>query len=128
MNREFRYNWSHLWPALIGGVAGIILAIWKRGNINAIYGAAICVVILFFIIKQTLPLCKVLLTESEIHLFFLSSLRMNQKLRFDEIDSYAELAMQRKERKILIGGQLKTKDRKPIMLLCLGTKSFAELS
>jgi len=128
MNREFGYNWGHLWAAVVAVVAGIVFIIWKQGKLNEIYWAVICVVILFFVIKQTFPLCKVLITKSEIHIFYISPLRVNQKLRFEEIDSYAELAMQRKERKILIGGQLKPKDRKPIMLLRPGTKNFAELS
>ncbi len=128
MNREFGYNWSHLWPALIGVSVAIIFVVWKQGNLDEVLWAGVVIWILFFVSKQTLPLCKVQLKDSEIHLFFVSPLRINQKLRFDEIDFYAELAMQRKERKILIGGQLKPKDRKPIMLLRPGTKNFAELS
>lgn len=129
MNKEYGYNWGHLCPALVGFFVGaIVLIIWKQGNLNEVYGAVICIVILFFLIKQTIPLCKVLLTESEIHIFFLSPLRFNQRLRFDEIDSYTEFVIQRKEKNILIGGYLKPKDRKQIMFLKLGTKNFAELS
>jgi hypothetical protein len=128
MNREYGYNWGHLWTALIAVVAAIIFVVWKQGNLNEVYWAGIGIFILFFISKQTLPLCKVMLTESEIHIFFLSPLRFSQRLRFDEIDSYTEFAIQRKEKKVLIGGHLKPKDRKQIMLLNLGTKNFEELN
>ena len=96
MNREFGYNWGNLWPSLIGVVVAIVLLIWKPVELNSVYWGCICVVIIFFVIKQTLSLCKVLLMESEVHLFFLSPLRMNQKLRFDKIDYYTELTIQRK--------------------------------
>ena len=128
MNREFGYNWGHIWPVLIAVAAAIIFVVWKEGNLDEVSWVAVVGFILFFVSKQTLPLCKVLLTESEINIFFLSPLRFNQRLRFDEIDFYTELTIQRKEKKILISGHLKPKNRKPIMLLNLGTKNFAELS
>lgn len=128
MNRESGYNWGHLWAAVIGSVAGIILAIWKHGDLNKGHWAVICIIILFLLIKQTFPLCKVLITESEIHIFYISPLRVNQKLRFDEIDSYAEVEIQRKGKKIPIIGFLRLKNRKKIMLPNVGTKNLTELS
>ncbi|MBX2853157.1 MAG: hypothetical protein KTR15_15590, partial [Phycisphaeraceae bacterium] len=46
----------------------------------------------------------------------------------EAIESYAELSTKFNENKILLGGFLKPKDQKRIMLIDAGTKDFAELN
>jgi hypothetical protein len=70
----------------------------------------------------------VILTESEIDVSFMLPNQRGGRFRHDEIESYTEIAITRRGRRMLICGFLQPKARKRLILSRAGTKDFEELS
>ncbi|HUS72007.1 MAG TPA: hypothetical protein VMY06_02990 [Sedimentisphaerales bacterium] len=126
--RAFGYNWGRLWAVVLAVPLVGAYIVWRGSRL----GLADCIVIpiafLFLAIRGMLPMCKVLLTESEIHVSFMLPNQRGGKFRHDEIESYTEVAITRRGRRILICGFLQPKARKRLILSRAGTKDFEELN
>lgn len=127
-NRVFGYNWQGLWSLVLAVPLVVALFMWRHAQIGIRDGVIIFIVVLFFAIRGMLPMCKVLLTESEVHLSFMLPNQRSGRFRHDEIESYTEVAITRKGRRVLICGFLQPKARKRLILSRAGTKGFEELN
>jgi hypothetical protein len=127
-DRTFGYNWVRMWSVVLAVPFVIALFVWRHGQLGLSEGVIILFVSLFFAVRGMLPMCKVLLTESEIDVSFILPNRRDGRYRHDEIESYAEISITRRGRKILVCGFLQPKARKRIILSRAGTKGFNELS
>jgi hypothetical protein len=128
MNRTFGYNWKQMLQVFFAIPFVFLYIIWKRDNFNESDVVVVFLAVLFVAGKQALPMCRVLLIDTEIHISFLLPLRKGGRFRYDEIESYTELVMQRKGNKFVFGGLLQPKGGKRIMLMSSGTKEFKELN
>lgn len=128
MNREFGYKFGRIWRVII--VLPIVGAyfVWRDGDITATDGIVLTIIGLFMMGREALPLCNILLTETELYVSFLIPFRRGGCFRHEDIQSYAEIAMQRKGKKILMGGMLQPTDQKCIMIMSSGIKDFKELN
>jgi hypothetical protein len=126
--RTFGYNWGSLWSVVLAVPLGVALVVWRHGQLGLGEGVIILIVFLFLAFRGMLPMRKVLLTESEIDVSFILPNQRNGKYRRDEIESYTEISITRRGRKILVCGFLQPKARKGIILSRTGTKEFNELS
>jgi hypothetical protein len=126
--RTFGYNWGSLWSVVVAVPLGVALVVWRHGQLGLGEGVIILIVSLFLTVRGMLPMCKVLLTESEIDVSFILPNRRDGMYRHDEIESYTELSITRIGRRILVCGLLQPKVRKRIIISRAGTKGFNELS
>jgi len=126
--RAFGNNWGSLWSVVLAVPLGVSLVVWRHGQLGLGEGVIILIVFLFLAVRGMLPMCKVLLTESEIDVSFILPNRRDGMYRRDEIESYTEISITRRGRRILICGFLQPKARKGILLSRAGTKEFNELS
>lgn len=126
--RTFGYNWGGLWSVILVVPLGIGLFVWRHGQLGLGEYVVILVISLFLAVRGMLPMHKVLLTESEIYVSFILPNQRDGRYRHDEIESYAEISITRRGRKILVCGFLQPKVRKRIILSPAGTKAFNELS
>ena len=127
-SRTFGYNWGGLWSIVLAVPLAIALIVWRHGQLGLGEYVVILVIFLFLAVRAMLPMCKVLLTESEIDVSFILPNKRDGMYRHDEIESYAEISITRRGRKILVCGFLQPKVRKRIILSPAGTKGFKELS
>ncbi|MHC4642703.1 MAG: hypothetical protein ACYS32_13740 [Planctomycetota bacterium] len=126
--RAFGYNWGRLWSVVVAVPFSIGLFVWRHGQLGLGECVFILILFLFLAVRGMLPMCKVLLTESEIDVSFMLPNQRGGKFRYDEIESYTEISITRRGRKILVCGFLQPKVRKRIILSRAGTKEFNELS
>jgi len=126
--REFGYRWDRMGPVFFGVVFLAAYIVWRSGQFSLLDSVFVVIVFVFFAIRAVLPLCKVLLTESEIHVSFLLPIQRGGRFRHDEIESYTEVTITRRGRKVLVCGFLQPKGRKKIIVSRAGTKGFNELS
>ncbi len=127
-NREYTYNWKVLWQVLLVIPFIGVYAVWKQADFNKADCIIMAIAVLLLAGKQALPLSRVLLIDSEIHISFLIPVRRGGRFRYDEIEYYTELRMPKKTKKVLLGGFLQPKGKKHIMFLASGIKDFAELN
>ena len=126
--RTFGYNWARLSSIVIAVPLVGAYIIWRGGGFGLADYIVIPVAFLFLAIRGMLPMCKVILTESEIHISFMLPNQRGGRFRHDEIESYTEIAIERKGRRILVCGFLQPKNRKKLILSRVGTKGFEELN
>ncbi len=126
--RIFGYNWGRLWSVILVVPIVIALFVWRHGQLGLSEGVIIVFVFLFFAVRAMLPMCKVLLTESEIDVSFILPNQRSGRFRNDEIESYSEISITRRGRRFTICGFLQPKARKRMILSRAGTKEFDELS
>ncbi len=126
--RTFGYNWGSLWSVVVALPLGVALVVWRHGQLGLGEGVIILIVSLFLAVRGMLPMCKVLLTESEIDVSCILPNQRSGRFRHDEIESYIEISITRRGRRILVCGFLQPKVRKRIILSRAGTKGFNELS
>lgn len=128
MNREFGYRWEIVWQVII--VLPIVVAyfVWRGDDFSPPYVIVLTIICLYMIGRNALPLSRVLLTETEFYVSFLIPFRRGGCFRHEDIQSYAEIAMQRKGKKILMGGMIQPTDQKCIMIMSSGIKDFKELN
>lgn len=101
---------------------------WQQGGLSQTAISILVVVALFIVARNALGVCRVQVSDQDIRLRFLSPLQSGGTFPHEAIESYAELSSKLNENKILLGGFLKPKDQKRIMLMDAGTKDFAELN
>ncbi len=123
-SRQFGYDFGGLWAGAIGLAAAGGYVLWResvvRLEVGILVGAA-----LFLLVTKLLPLCSVVLTESEIEVKFLLPFRHGGVFRHEEIANYAEVVFPWGKRQA-ISGMLQPKEGKAIMLS--GTRNFQELN
>ena len=124
----FGYNWKGLWSVVFAVPLVTAYIAWRYGQLGLIEGVVILIAFLFLAIRGMLPMCKVLLTKSEVDVSFILPNQQGGKFRHDEIESYAEGAITRRGKRILFCGFLQPKKRKRVILLRAGTKGFEELN
>lgn len=127
-DRVFGYNWARLSSIVIAVPLVGAYIIWRHGQIGIIDSVIILIVVLFLAVRGMLPMCKVLLTELEIDVSFMLPNQRSGRFRYDEIESYTEIAIERRDRRILVCGFLQPKTRKRLILSHGGTKGFEELN
>jgi len=127
-SRAFGYNLGRLWSIVLVVPFVIALFVWRHGQLGLSEGVIIVFVFLFFAVRAMLPMCKVLLTESEIDVSFILPNQRSGRFRHDEIESYSEISISRRGRRFTICGFLQPKARKRMILSRAGTKEFDELS
>lgn len=126
--RIFGYNWGRLWSIVLVVPLGIALFVWRHGQLGLGEGVIIFIVFLFFAVRAMLPMCKVILTESEIDVSFILPNQRSGRFRHDEIESYSEISILRRGRRFSICGFLQPEARKRMILSRAGIKGFNELS
>jgi hypothetical protein len=102
----------------------VTFCMWKIGRVHAIGIVVIVAVSLWIVVKTAWPICRVRLTESEIHISFLLPFMRGGSFRIDEIEWYTEVAKHIAGRRVVFGGVLKPKDHKPIFILPAGIRDF----
>jgi hypothetical protein len=127
-DRFFGYNWARLSSIVIAVPLVGAYIIWRGGGFGLADYIVIPAAFLFLAIRGMLPMCKVILTESEIHISFMLPNQRGGRFRHDEIESYTEIAIDRRGRRILVCGFLQPKTRKKLILSRAGTKGFEELN
>lgn len=115
-------------PVLFAVVFLVAYIVWRSGELRLLDGVFVVIVFAFFAIRAMLPMCKVVLTESEIHVSFLLPSQRGGRFRHDEIESYTELTITRRGRKVLVCRVLQPKGQKKIIVSRAGTKGLNELS
>ena len=129
MDREFGYGWGRVTPLIVvlPLLAGIIL--WKQ---KGEFSGAEVVIFLLIASAMTLyrawPICRVRLGSSDIEINFPIPFRKGWRSRHEEIENYAEIAMNLRGKKFLIGGLLQRAGHARLMLNHAGTKDFEELN
>lgn len=129
MKKEFEHNWNQVIGPLLAIPCVIAYILWKEGgSIDTPLAIFLCVIILGSLLKQAFPLCKITLSNREIHLAFLLPFRPSGSFLLEQIEGYREISISRKDKQIPICGLLQPVGQKRIMLLAGGTKNFGELS
>ena len=128
MNREFGYSWQRPKAILLAVPLVIGYATWRHGDFGVVDAVVVTCVVGWSAIIAFSAMCKVLVTKSEIHVTFLLPFRRGGQFPTNQIESYAEIAFQRKDRRVPLGGMLKPTGEKQVMLLSAGTQDFAELN
>lgn len=126
MHREFGYDLRGMWQAALAvPIAGAYI-FWRHGDLTRPDVIAVILAGLLLFGRNALHLSKVVLTPSHVQIKFMIPFRRGGIFRHDEIDSYAELALQRKGKRFPFAGFLQPKNGKRVMVG--GTKDFKELN
>ena len=126
--RMFAYNWGELLTPLVALPLIGALLWWRGENLSSAEPFVFGGIFLVLLVRQGWPLCRVVLTESEVEIRFLLPFWKNGRLRLEEIEGYSEIAIEFRGKKRLIGGFLKPVGNEPIMLAHAGTKDFEALN
>jgi hypothetical protein len=128
MNREYGYQWSQIWTAVVAvpAVAGYV--IWRQGELDRPDVIIFIIIAIGMVIHNAIPMAKVLVTKSHVLVSFLLPFRKGGQFAHDDIESYAELAMQRKDKRIPVAGLLQPRGSKRIMIMGAGTRDFKEMN
>ena len=107
--------------------AGFLL--WKEGAEISSAGTVIFVLVsVCVLLFRAWPICRVRLDDSEIQLSSPVPFRRGWKSRHEDIEHYAEISLNLRGRKLLVGGMLQRRGGNSHMLTHSGTKHFEELN
>jgi hypothetical protein len=102
--------------------------LWREGRIGPIEIATIVIAVGWSATLAFLSICRILIDENSIVVKFLLPFSRGGTFTHNEIESYSPMAFQRKNRAIPVGGMLKPKGCKPMMIWPTGVDNFAEVN
>lgn len=128
MIREFGYNWAPVVRALVGMIVAGGLLTWYAGGVDRPFLIIVGILGVFYVGREALPLSKIILTESELLVFYLIPIQRGGRFRHEDIEIYAEITLPYVKKKFPIGGYVKPKNQeKGMTILSGGVKNFDEL-
>ncbi|MGI9241157.1 MAG: hypothetical protein ACR2RV_10170 [Verrucomicrobiales bacterium] len=129
MRREFDYDWARVKPVLIGIPLFAAFILWKEGGEISSAGTVIFVLTsACVLLYRAWPICRVHLDDAEIQLSFPIPFRPGWRSRHEDIEHYAEISLNLRGKKLLVGGMLQRAGGDSHMLTHSGTKGFEELN
>lgn len=128
MNKTFDYIWIPIWSTLLFAPVGASLIVWRKGELVMMDLFIILLVTAGFLLRRSFDLTKIQIQDDRLQLSFITPFKPEREYTFAQIESYSEMALDRKGKKMLIGGRLKPVDGKEISILPRGTRNFVELN
>ncbi len=128
MNKTFDYIWMPIWSTLLFAPLGASLIVWRKGELVMMDLFIILLVTAGFLLRRSFDLTKIQIQDDRLKLFFITPFKAEREYTFAQIESYSEMATERKGRKILFCGRLKPVEGKALLIAPRGTKNFVELN
>lgn len=128
MKQKYGYNWSLVWPGFIAIPAVVFYIVLREGNLTRFDLIILTIIAIGMMIYRAMPMAKVVLDETHITITYLLPFQHGGHFLYEEIESYVELAIPRKNKKNPFGGLIKPKDKARISIWAPGTKNFKELN
>lgn len=129
MRQEFGYNWERAKAMLFALPLVIAYVVWRHGKFDSVDAIVVTCVVGWSVFIAFSAMCKVELAQSEIRISFALPFRTAGSFKHTDIESYTDITMERKGKKIPLAGLIKPKGwTKGIMIMGAGTKGFKELN
>ncbi|MDF3129697.1 hypothetical protein P0Y35_10870 [Kiritimatiellaeota bacterium B1221] len=128
MYRTFDYIWTPIWSTLLFAPIGASLIVWRKGELWMQDLFIILLVTVGFLLRRSFDLTKVQIQEDRLKLSFITPFKPEREYKFEQIESYGEMGIDRKGRRILLGGRLKPVEGKAVLISPRGTKNFVALN